>query len=144
MHTLYHPPIPSSCLLPDEPASASPSDHIGSLLVPRTVSGVSSSRICKTLTIRPFTSSQLSALGRWIASESWDHINALDDVDTQLESFTSSMFLMLNTVAPEKQIKIALNDPPWINTRIKSVIRQRNREYDKNFKPEKWKKLSKK
>ena len=51
---------------------------------------------------------------------------------------------MLNTVAPEKEVKIALDDPPWMNTRIKTIIRKRNREYDKNFKSEKWNKLMKK
>ena len=50
---------------------------------------------------------------------------------------------MLNTVAPEKEIRIALDDPPWMNTRIKTTIRQRNREYDKNSKSEKWRRLEK-
>ena len=51
---------------------------------------------------------------------------------------------MLNTVAPEKEVKIALDDPPWMNSRIKTVIRNRNREFDKNSKSEKWRKLLKK
>ena len=51
---------------------------------------------------------------------------------------------MLNTVAPEKNIKIALDDPPWMNTRIKTMIRKKNREFDKNSESEKWRKLLKK
>ena len=144
MHTLYHPPLPSHYLLPDHPADASPSDHLGNLLVPRSIPGVASSRVYRTLLIRPLTESQIAAIGRWIATESWSHLLAVPDVDSQLDYFTSSVFLMLNTVAPEKEVKIALDDPPWMNTRIKTTIRQRNREFDKHFKSEKWRKLMKK
>ena len=144
MHTLYHPPVLCHNLLPDDPDKAAPSDHLGNLLIPRAVPGVHSKRISKSITVRPFTDSQISALGRWIASQSWDHMKTFTDVDDQLESFSSSISLMLDSVAPQKVIKIALDDPPWMNTRIKTVIRQRNREYDKNSKSEKWKNLLKK
>ena len=141
MHTLYHPPAICQHLLPDNPDNAAPSDHLGNLLLPRTVRGVHTKRITKSITIRPFTDSQISAIGRWIASQSWDTMTTLPDVDSQLESFSSSVTFMLDSVAPQKIINIALDDPPWMNTRIKTVIRQRNREYDKNSKSEKWKKL---
>ena len=50
---------------------------------------------------------------------------------------------MLDAVAPVKEVRIALDDPPWMSTRIKTSIRQRNREFDKNGRSEKWKKLRK-
>ena len=88
--------------------------------------------------------SQIEALGRWIGSEPWAELNNCREVDTQLEIFTSTVFTMLNTVAPEKEIKISLDDPPWMDIRIKTVIRQRNREYDKHSKSVKWRNLAKK
>ena len=63
------------------------------------------------------------------------------DVDIQLEVLTTTVFCMLDTVAPQKTVKVALDDPPWMDARIKTVIRQRNREFDKNAKSEKWQKL---
>ena len=144
IHTLYHPPVPCDPLLPDHPTEAAPSDHMGNLLIPRSVTGVVSSRAFRKLTVRPLSDSQISALGRWISQEPWDHLQSMSDVDSQLEHFTSTVFLMLNTIAPEKEIKIALDDPPWMNTRIKTIIRQRNREFDKKGKSEKWRKLMKK
>ena len=143
MHTWYHPPQPCDPLLPDQPASAAPSDHLGNLLLPRSVPGVSNNRVFRKIKVRPLSSSQIQALGRWISQESWDQLQAASDVDQKLEVFTSTLFFMLNTIAPEKEIKIALDDPPWMNTRIKTIIRQRNREYDKNCKSEKWRKLMK-
>ena len=50
---------------------------------------------------------------------------------------------MLDAVAPLKEVKIALSDPPWMNSRIRTVIRQRNREFDQHGKSEKWRKLLK-
>ena len=41
LHTLYHPPVSVPPLLPDQPADAAPSDHLGNLLIPRYVPGVS-------------------------------------------------------------------------------------------------------
>ena len=141
LHSQYHPPYPIDPLLPDHPDAASPSDHLGNLLIPRSDPGVNSSRICKILTIRPISESQISAIGRWIATCSWSNLEAISDVDQQLESFTSTIFTMLDAVAPLKQVKIALSDPPWMNSRIKTTIRQRNREFDKHGKSEKWKML---
>ena len=131
MHTLYHPPVPCHPLLPDHPTLAAPSDHVGNLLIPRSVPGVAASRAYRTLTVRPFSSSQISALGRWISLETWEHVQTASDVDSQLDNLTSSIFIMLDAVAPVKEVRIALDDPPWMSTRIKTSIRQRNREFDK-------------
>ena len=144
MHALYHPPLSIQPLLPDNPALAAASDHLGNLLVPRYVHGVTSSRICRTITVRPITESQLFTIGKWFASQSWEGLDTLPDVDVQLDTFTTAVFYLLDTVAPKKEVKIALSDPPWMNTRIKTTIRQRNREFDKHHKSEKWKKLMKK
>ena len=144
LHNLYHPPIPNDPLLPDHPDVAAPSDHAGNLLIPRSVHGVTSSRICKRLTVRPITESQLAALGRLISMHSWNNLESMIDVDTQLDFFTSSIFCMIDTIAPQKEVKIALSDPPWMNTRIKSIIRKRNREFDLHKKSEKWRILMRK
>ena len=70
-----------------------------------------------------------------------DALPKTSDVDSQLKLFTTTVFTMLNAVAPEKEIKISLDDPPWMNTRIKTIIRRSNREYGKNAKSDKWRKL---
>ena len=51
---------------------------------------------------------------------------------------------MIDSVAPKKEVKIAMSDPPWMNTCIKTIIRQRNREFDRHNKSEKWRTLMKK
>ena len=83
-------------------------------------------------------------LGQWLINEKWEAITTENDVDNKLEMFSSSVFSMLNTIAPLKTIKISCDDPSWMNTRIKSKIRMRNREYSKNGKTKKWRALRKK
>ena len=144
MHKWYHPPVPSDPLLPDCPSVAAPSDHLGNLLIPRSVHGVETTRMFRKIVVRPLSSSQIAALGRWISSEKWDALETNPDVDSKLELFTDTVFTMLDAIAPEKEIKISLDDPPWMNTRIKTIIRQRNREYDKHSKSDKWRKLLRK
>ena len=51
-HALYHPPLPEEPLLPDDPITASPSDHSGNLFVPRTEKGIANNPQRKTITVR--------------------------------------------------------------------------------------------
>ena len=81
-HVLYHPPLPEDPLLPDDPDEAAPSDHLGNLLIPRSISGIKNNRQFKTITVRPITQSQMNALGKWIIKEKWEHILLEDDVDS--------------------------------------------------------------
>ena len=48
---------------------------------------------------------------------------------------------MLDTVAPTKSGKISCDDPAWMNSRIKALIRKRNRAYVKPPSSSKYKTL---
>lgn len=133
-HLLYHPPFPEPALLPDYPVSASPSDHLGSIFVPRYLEGVKSTRHYKLVTVRPITQSQMNSIGCLIMNMNWKEVTEVVDVDSKLERFSDTIFDLLNVVAPLKQIKISCDDPAWMNSRIKSLIRTRNREYDRHGK----------
>ena len=143
-HLLYHPPASEPPLLPDDPSSASPSDHSGNLLIPRSQPANKTPRVHKLVTVRPITQSQLNALGNWIVDEEWESVINEEDTDASLEHFTATAFHMLDAVAPVKEVKISCDDPAWMNSRIKTSIRKRNREFDKNRKSCKWKSLKQK
>ena len=143
-HVLYHPPLPEAPLLPDDPSSASPSDHCGNLLIPREHTGITSNRQHRLVTVRPITQSQINSLGNWIVDENWANVINETETDRKLDLFTSMVFNMLDVVAPTKEVKISCDDPAWMNARIKTLIRRRNREFDKSGKTFKWKSLQKK
>ena len=143
-HTLYDPPYLEPPLQPNDPSSASPSDHYGNVLVPRSHLGPVSSRIYKVIKVRPITQSQLNILGSAIVMEDWSAVISENNTNDKLEVFTNTAFTLLDTFAPTKEVKISCDDPSWMNSRIKTVIRKRNREFDKNGKTEKWKSLKNK
>ena len=143
-HVLYHPPLPDPPLLPDDPQTACPSDHSGSIFIPRFHQGIKSSRVHKEITVRPITKSQINTFGNWLVNEGWEAVLADNDVDSKLDVFTTYVFTMLDAIAPVKKIRISCDDPAWMNTRIKSSIRRRNREFDNHGKSIKWKNLKKK
>ena len=118
MHLLYHPPLPEAPLLPDDPVAAAPSDHLGNLLIPRSVLGIRNNRQYKTITIRPITLSQTNSLGNWIVDENWTDVLQETHVDEKLSAFSNLVFEKLNDIAPLKQVKIACDDPAWMNTRL--------------------------
>ena len=129
---LYRPPVPEPKLLPDDPSLASPSDHLGNLFLPRRVKGISNNRQYKNVTVRPITNSQLAALGKWISNEKWDNVISENATNMKLDVFTNMVFTMLDAVAPTKSVKISCDDPAWMNSRIKALIRKRNRAYEES------------
>ena len=69
--------------------------------------------------------------------EDWSAVISENNTNDKLEVFTNTAFTLLDTFAPTKEVKISCDDPSWMNSRIKTVIRKRNREFDKNGKTEK-------
>ena len=142
---VFSSPVSEPPLLPDDSFSASLSDHSGNLLTPRSSQTTNkSSRVHKLVTVRPITQSQLNALGNWIVDEDWEGVINNNDTDDSLENLTATAFHMLDAVAPVKEVKISCDDPAWMNSRIKTYIRRRNREFDRHGKSTKWKSLKKK
>ena len=101
-------------------------------MIPRTVLGIQNNRQHKLITVRPITKSQIAAIRNWITDEKWANVINENDLNSKLEMFTTMTFTMLDAVAPTKQVKIACDEPAWMNKRIKTYIRKRNREYNKN------------
>ena len=96
----------------------------------------------KMITVRPITDDQMATMVSFLGHHSWASINgSFVNTDLQLELLTNKLFILLDTIAPSKVIKIACDDPPWMNKRIKTMIRKRNREFDKSGKTSKWKSL---
>ena len=74
----------------------------------------------------------MNVLGNSLVNEKWEHVLCEDDIDGKLQLFTRYVFSILNEIAPVKLIRISCDDPVWMNTRIKTQIRKRNREFDKS------------
>ena len=142
-HALYHPPFSSHPLQPDDPTRAKDSDHLINIFLPKSDPNVASRRTYKTITIRPITESQLSAIGNTLSGLDWSHVENATNTENKLQMLRDTTSIIINEISPEKQIRICCDDPVWMNARIKILMRKRNREFDKNQKTEKWRKLMK-
>ena len=99
-------------------------------------------RSYRTVVFRPLTDTGVQDFGRWLSSNTWSEIYNLKDAHSKAESLQKMLLSQLDISLPEKSLKICTTDKPWINSELKKLDRQRKREYLKNKKSIKWKKLN--
>ena len=91
MHLYYHSPLQDTPLVPDDPDNASPSDHIGNLIIPASVHGVKNNRQYKTISVRPMKRSQIDTLGQILVKEGWNQVLTRSHVDDKLDTIFSNI-----------------------------------------------------
>ena len=134
----YNTPIIAPPIQPDNPNTGQPSDHSVPVCTPHTDRYTRPARIYKIIRYRPLPQSSLSQLGQWIVSQPWDSLN--DDLSPteQAKVFEESLTNKLNLFCPEKELKLSSHDKPFITAELKQLDRQRNREYLKRGKTDKY------
>lgn len=142
LHTNYHPPFSTVPLLPDNPITHKPSDHLGNIMIPLSDQTVYSKRTFKSIIVRPIKNSQMEKLGAWVVNEDWELLDEVNEPDDKVDLFQNIMMSKIEEFCPTKTVRISVDDPPWINVRIKSEMRKRDREYCKHGKSDKWRSIS--
>ena len=79
--------------------------------------------------------------GEWIVNEKWDCITNEMSATEQSVVFEQLVNEKLNLFCPEKEMKLGSQDKPFITAELKRISRQKNREYNKRGKTEKYKQL---
>ena len=74
----------------------------------------------------------------------WDEVLQVDDINLKVENFHSTLKTKLDYFFPVKTVKVSTLDKKWMNPNLKALHRQVQREFFKNRKREKWKKLKSK
>ena len=132
LHPMYNFPTQDPPLLPDDPTHAAQSDHLGNLFIPRAAAKTSfNPRQYETISVRPMKRDQIDALGRVLVNENWMIILNEKNVDDKFYTFSNSLQALLDDIAPIKIIKIACDDPAWVNVRLKTMIRRRTENMKK-------------
>ena len=141
LQSLYHPPTTMPPLDHDENVSGKPSDHL--IVVMRPLSNTNPNQVVryKTVKYRPFPDSGIRDMGQWVQSQNWKEIYSESDPNLKAEKFEKMVMEKVNIFFPEKTLKINENDKPWVNIQLIKLDRQCKREYNKNKKSNKWKKL---
>ena len=141
LQSLYHPPTAIPSLDNDEDVSGKPSDHLIVVMKPLSNTNPSQAVKYKTVKFRPFPDSGIREMGQWVQSQNWREIYSECDPNLKAEKFEKMLMEKVDIFFPEKTLKINENDKPWANMQLIKLDRQCKREYNKNKKSPKWKKL---
>ena len=142
MHALYSVPMIVPPVPPDDPMCGAPSDHNTAVATPLAQDSAGQTRDYVIKTYRPLPESGILEFGEWICSEDWlnipDELNPTEQV-CALENLVNEK---LDSIFPLKSVKVNPNmDKPFITAELKKLNRQLKREYRKNQKSAKYRRL---
>jgi len=141
LHQWYQPPTPQSPLIPDPEREGCPSDHVVNIMFPKEDTNLNSSKIYNTVKVRPITKHAISAIGNMFGKHNWEEVLNEPEPDDKLSAYKNTIEIVLDSVAPMKEVKIAGDEPAWMNSGIKMILRKRDREYNKKGKSDRWRTL---
>ena len=85
----------------------------------------------------------LDIMKMWLMSEEWKDIYKEETADAKADEFQKLLSREFNRCFPEKLVKVANDDQPWITQKLKTLDRQRKRCYHRSRRSNKWKNLNK-
>ena len=139
----YLVPIIRPPVQPDNPATASPSDHKIAFAKANTSSSQQVCRVSKSHTVRPLPDAVIANFASWVQHESWEFVfNGIDSSD-MVDRFNFLIQLRLDMHCPTKTVKISNLDGKVSSPAVRQACRRKNREYLKNGNSAKYKELKK-
>ena len=91
--------------------------------------------------VRRFPESAINAFGRWVSSHHWfTGLDSVASVDSLTGSFNTDVKTAIDIRFPLKSVKIHPTDRPWMTSRIKQLILERQRVFHSN-RNGRWKEL---
>ena len=90
---------------------------------------------------RPIPDSRMCDFGKIIATHTWKIVFNEKLIDDKVVVFHSFLRTHLDTFFPEQIIKVSL-DKKWFTPDLKTIHRQRQREFFQNHQSHKWRMLN--
>ena len=131
------PPVPC-----DNPDDGVPSDHWVPVCYPHTDRYNPPLRRFRTVTYRPLSDENIRKFGQWITSESFTGINEHLQPTAHAQELQELLMSKLDELCPTQTMRVSIQDKPFINKELKTLNRRKQREYNKNGKSVKYKKLA--
>ena len=132
------PPVPC-----DNPEDGVPSDHWVPVCYPHTARHHPPKRRFRTVRYRPLPEDGVRKFGKWITSQNCEtqYRSERFTADEQAMWLQKLLIDKLDEVCPVQTMKVSYQDKPFINNELKTLSRKKQREYVKNGKSEKYKKI---
>ena len=104
------------------------SDHVTITIIPAKRVNLRPQKT--TIKVRHKRPSNVASLGRFLLNVPWENIlSSLRSSVDKLTTFTEIINYGLNTIMPEKSIKVNPNDRPWMTSHLKRLILQRQKAF---------------
>ena len=136
MHRFYNEPIIVPPVQPDDVNNGVPSDHSVPVASARTCN--KSRREYRTRCYRPFPASGIHRFGEWITKENWLDIQSKTSPSEAVATFELIFSTHLEQCLPLKYVRGPVSEKPWITMELSQLARQKQREYTKNGKSNKY------
>ena len=142
LHMFFSEPTTLEPLDNDEMNNGKPSDHLTVIWKPLTNNSPIEPKLYKTIKFRPFPDPGIREMAQWVQAQTWQDFYQLSCANAKVDKFETMLMQKINSIFPEKNIRVNKNTKPWMNSQSILLDRQRKREYLKNKKSPKWKKLN--
>ena len=139
----YLEPIIRPAVQPDNPATASPSDHLIGFAIANLSSFKPVQRVTKTTIVRPLPADAIQGFAQWIQREPWTFVYDGRDTSDMVERFNFIVNLNLDHYCPIRVVKTSNLDGKISSAKVKQSCRRKKREYEKNGNSAKYKELKK-
>ncbi len=139
----FYPPVIKEPLECDEDIPGQPSDHKIVLFMPNNspINNILPPK--KIIRIRRHPQSKLDEFGRFITAHNWSSLLETQNIDEKTKIFHETIRSKYEEIFPESVINISSLDKQWMTPELKSLNRRMKREFWKNRKSFKWRKLNK-
>ena len=143
LHRLFQEPFIIPPVPVDRGAAGVPSDHLGVLVLPVN-SSAPAGKTKRSITVRPIKQSALDSFGKQIVLEDWSFMDPESSSTTLVECFQEHCTSLVEYHFPLKTVQISSYDQPFFTDRLRTLRRQRQREYRRSGRSEKYVEIKKK
>ena len=98
-------------------------------------------RTFKKISFRVFSEENIERMKAWLSNQNWNDIINEESPDMKAENFQAQILSKVDYFFPIKERKIASDDQPFFNEKLKRLKRKKCRIYRKHRKSEEWKRL---
>ena len=138
----YQEPVTKPPINPDLNSKGKPSDHLIVLMKPLSNELEIQPRKYEFIRTRPITQSGIDIFGRWITCYNWHEVYRCQNVHEKAVLFQEILINKYYESFPIKTRKFSADDRPWVTEKVKKLDRLQKREFYKNHKSTKWKRMN--
>ena len=112
-----------------DPRNGVPSDHLVPIVYPLTLATLEEDRQYTVKTSRPLPESGVREFGLQLIEEDWATVREEDSPEVKEAAFQEVLTKSLDKSCPTKTVKLRIQDKAYMTKELKSLHRQRTREY---------------